>query len=375
MPPKVTVLLTSYNHSQFIEDSINSVLNQTYPDFELIILDDHSTDSSWEIIQTYSDNRIRAIRNERNLGNCYIKDAIKDFSLCDFIAIHHSDDIWEPTKLEKQINSFKNHPECAALFSHAKIINESGEDFGDTHHYYYSIFDQPNRSRYQWLRLFFLHGNVICNPSALIRKKPFLNLVTLKGLFQLSDLSMWVQLCLKYEIYIIQQKLVKFRVRNDEANMSGNCPDTRIRHRYELIKIMDHYRHIPSAEDLLRIFPEAKAFIHPKNKDILYALGRVAVEISPDKPVQLFGLNLLYDALNDQLRASALEKYNHFNLKEFIKLTAKMDIYSLEANNKLAQELEQIKDRESYYSQSRSWRFTEPGRRLMSLWRKFLKNK
>ena len=61
--PKVTVLLTSYNHEEFIADSIESILNQTYTDFELYIVDDCSMDNSWEVIQKYNDPRIIAIQS------------------------------------------------------------------------------------------------------------------------------------------------------------------------------------------------------------------------------------------------------------------------------------------------------------------------
>lgn len=63
--PKVTVLLTSYNHEEFIADSIESILNQTYTDFELYIVDDCSMDNSWEVIQKYNDPRIIAIHHEK----------------------------------------------------------------------------------------------------------------------------------------------------------------------------------------------------------------------------------------------------------------------------------------------------------------------
>ena len=68
--PKVTVLLTSYNHEEFIADSIESILNQTYTDFELYIVDDCSMDNSWEVIQKYNDPRIIAIHHEKNMFGC-----------------------------------------------------------------------------------------------------------------------------------------------------------------------------------------------------------------------------------------------------------------------------------------------------------------
>ncbi len=66
--PKVSILMTSYNHEKFIGESIESVLEQTFTDFELIIVDDRSTDSSFKIIKSFKDERIIAIQNKRNMG-------------------------------------------------------------------------------------------------------------------------------------------------------------------------------------------------------------------------------------------------------------------------------------------------------------------
>lgn len=101
--PKVSVILTSYNHSKYIRKSIESVLKQTYTDFELIIWDDASTDNSWNIISEYTDERIRAIRNESNQYMAYFRNAVSEVAQGEYIAIHHSDDVWGADKLEKQV--------------------------------------------------------------------------------------------------------------------------------------------------------------------------------------------------------------------------------------------------------------------------------
>src|ERR1700690_1971582 len=101
-PPKVSVFLTSFNHAKYLRGSIDSVLHQTFSDFELIILDDASTDDSWQIIQSYSDPRIQTFRNKTNLGG-YFPGAFPGMASAEYIAVHHSDDLWEPEKLEKQV--------------------------------------------------------------------------------------------------------------------------------------------------------------------------------------------------------------------------------------------------------------------------------
>jgi len=163
---KVSVILTSYNHEKYLREAIESVLNQSFSDFELIIWDDASTDSSWEIINSYTDNRIRGFRNETNSRGTINKSLLK--ARGEYIAIHHSDDIWEPSKLEKQVAFLDANPETGAVFTQALIIDENGDLFKDESHFYYKIFEQPVRSRYEWLNFFFFNGNALCHPSVLV---------------------------------------------------------------------------------------------------------------------------------------------------------------------------------------------------------------
>ena len=327
---KISIILTSYNHSQFLRESIESVLNQTFPDFELIIWDDASTDNSWEIIQSYEDPRIIAYRNKINLGGRTISRAIKEVAVGEYIAIQHSDDAWEPSKLEKQIAYLDNNLDVAAVFTLVQVINEDGKPFTDKNNFYYDVFDQPNRDRFGWLRHFFYHGNALCHPSLLIRKTCYRDISFRNGMNQLPDFNLWVQLCMKYEIHILQEKLVRFRVRKDEANQSGSRPEARIRRQFELFKTLSEFKKIETTEELIKIFPEAKQYIHQDCADIHFALGMVATEQQLDNPTSLFGLDLLFEALNDRDRAPALEKHFGFNKKSFIKLSGKYDIFSFE---------------------------------------------
>lgn len=101
---KVSIILTSFNHAKYLREAIESALNQTFSDFELIIWDDASTDDSWEIIQSYSDPRIKSFRNDvRRRGIYGINRAISEVAEGEYIAIHHSDDVWELNKLALRI--------------------------------------------------------------------------------------------------------------------------------------------------------------------------------------------------------------------------------------------------------------------------------
>ncbi|EOH0493162.1 glycosyltransferase family 2 protein [Providencia rettgeri] len=100
----VSIIMPCYNAEQYIKDSINSVLNQTYPHFELIIIDDLSTDNSINIINSFSDNRIKLIQLTQNGGAGVARNTGIEAAQGRFIAFLDSDDLWRPNKLEAQLS-------------------------------------------------------------------------------------------------------------------------------------------------------------------------------------------------------------------------------------------------------------------------------
>jgi glycosyltransferase involved in cell wall biosynthesis len=334
---KITVILTSYNHAKYLRESIDSVLNQTFSDFELIIVDDASTDESWQIIKSYSDSRIQAFRSEFNTkAGGDLRKVISEVVPGGYIAIHHSDDVWEPNKLEKQAAFLDANPQIGAVFSKAFIIDENSDLLEDQSHFYYRIFDQPNRNRYEWLNFFFYNGNALCHPSVLIRNVCYDACGLYRfGFAQLADFDMWVRLCLKYDIYILPEKLVRFRVRSNEMNASGNRPEVRIRGKFEFFQILNNYRSIRTSEDFIKVFPHANEYFRQEDFDIDFALGMVSLEPNMSNFAKLFGLQLLFESLNNPDRRKKLNELYGFNPSDFIELSGKFDVFLVELNPEL----------------------------------------
>ncbi|NDU85523.1 MAG: glycosyltransferase [Ferrovum sp.] len=327
--PEISVILTSFNHEKYIAETINSVLAQTFNDFELIVWDDCSTDGSWDIIQSYRDPRLRPFRNEERRRGFYgINHAIREVAEGSYIAIHHSDDVWEPHKLERQYSFLQKHAEIGAVFSHARAIGEDSQVLDDNQHFYAQIFQQPNRSRYQWLNHFFYAGNALCHPSVLIRKTCYDDCGLYKTwLPQLGDLEMWMRLCLKYEIHVLQEPLVSFRVRDNEANASGNRPETRIRHANESLILLENYRQLNDIEQLIKVFPTAVQFRRGSNSDPLFALAMTALTEQTALWHKQFGLSLLYELVGDVAASSRLKQYYQFDYRTLIPLSGKYAVF------------------------------------------------
>lgn len=125
--PKVSIITPCHNSRKFISDTINSVLLQTFSDWEMLITDDCSTDNSVEIIETFveKDNRIKLIKSDKNLGGAGARNLAIRQAQGKFIAFLDSDDIWEKEKLERQI-IFMEKNNYAFSFSQYYIMDEQG---------------------------------------------------------------------------------------------------------------------------------------------------------------------------------------------------------------------------------------------------------
>lgn len=319
--PKVSIILTSFNHAKYLREAIDSALNQTFTDFELIIWDDASIDESWGIIQSYNDSRIKTFRNDEQRRGIYgINKAISEIAQGEYIAIHHSDDVWLPEKLEKQITFLDTHPDVGAVFTNTLPIDEDSGPLQDKSHFYFSIFSQENKSRHLWLRHFFEKGNALCHPSVLIRKRCYDDCGLYRyGLAQLGDFDMWIRLCLKYEIYILPDKLIKFRIRDNEANASGSRPETRSRWNFEYYLLLSNFLKIDQTDDLFKVFPEAEKYCSDR-PCVRYAIAMAMLEVKPFHTTIQFALQILFDLINDKNQTCIF-----FSVNDFVKLTGELD--------------------------------------------------
>jgi len=124
MAPAVSVIIPTYNRAHLVGRAIRSVLNQTYQDFEIIVVDDGSTDNTEEVVKSFNDPRIRYIRHEKNRGGSAARNTGIRAARGEYIAFLDSDDEWLPTKLEKQIELLETAPAIGAVYSGYVVIQE-----------------------------------------------------------------------------------------------------------------------------------------------------------------------------------------------------------------------------------------------------------
>lgn len=124
--PRVTVLMPTYNAERYLRDAIDSILSQTWTDFELLVIDDGSTDQSPKLVRSYGDPRVRLTRNERNLG--IIKSLNRGISLArgEFVARMDGDDVSLPERLERQVRYLEANPQIDILGTELEMMDEEG---------------------------------------------------------------------------------------------------------------------------------------------------------------------------------------------------------------------------------------------------------
>lgn len=125
MNVKLSVIMSVYNGGKYIREAIESILNQTFSNFEFIIVNDGSTDNSIQIIESYKDKRI-IVKSQKNKGAASARNNAIRIARSDYIAILDSDDIALPTRLEKQYNYLKEHPDYILVGSNAIVIDQFG---------------------------------------------------------------------------------------------------------------------------------------------------------------------------------------------------------------------------------------------------------
>ena len=220
---KISVILTSYNYEQYIKEVIESVLNQTFKDFELIIVDDCSTDNSAEIIKQFNDSRIKFIQNDKNYGLKYSVQKALDIAHGEWIAFLESDDLWVSNTLETRIKYIEQYPEIGIIFNDV-------EEFGDEE-WLKAVENNFIRTRKILNRLKFpknifyninVHNLIMTFSSVMIKREFFENLNFNTPIDALLDWWIYIHIAYNTKAFYIKEKLTKWRQHRESYILKKN---------------------------------------------------------------------------------------------------------------------------------------------------------
>lgn len=213
--PTVSIVIPTFNRKELLHETINSILNQTFTDFEIIIVDNMSTDGTKEYTDSIGDNRIRYFRNSndgiiatnRNYG--ISKSKGKYIAFCD------DDDLWDKDKLKHQLNTLTSDASCALCYTNAlsfrgcKIITQ----MMIKRRYF-------NKHGYHLLR-----GNLIPCSSVVVKKEILLNMGGFdqaRNIIGAEDYELWLRISSKYTLAYIDLPLIKYRIHSNFSSSLSN---------------------------------------------------------------------------------------------------------------------------------------------------------
>lgn len=221
----VSIIMPSYNTGRFIAETINSVLAQTYENWEIIIVDDCSTDNTDEIVAEYlRDERIRYFKNEKNSGAAVSRNRALREARGEWIAFLDSDDLWSPDKLEKQVGFMEKNGYRFSYTNYIEIDEES----------------KPLGRRITGPEKICKTGMFnYCWPGCLtvMYDARAIGLVQIEDIKKNNDYAMWLKVCRKADCYLLNETLASYRKR------AGSISN----HSYKAL-IKWHYRLFRSAE-------------------------------------------------------------------------------------------------------------------------------
>jgi glycosyltransferase involved in cell wall biosynthesis len=227
--PEVSVLLPVYNGERFLAATVRSLLEQTFRDFEIVAVDDGSTDGSVQLLRTFSDPRIRIERNPRNLG--LIETLNRGIELCrgEFIARMDADDVALPTRLEKQVTYLRQHPECVLVATNRETINDRDEPV--------STFNRPATDG-RLVRWKLLTGNFITHPTVMLRSNALPRPLFHERYRHAEDYAAWLELLSVGELEVLPEKLLKYRFHGQSVSHTHRLPQVRA----AMAALADHLR-------------------------------------------------------------------------------------------------------------------------------------
>ena len=322
----ISVLMCTYNRAHLLSHAIESVLNQTYKDLELIIIDDGSTDGTENLIRANNDCRIVYKKLEKNSFYCYAANYGLTFCRGEYLAFMNSDDIWLPDKLEKQIHFLEVHKEYKICFTAAYLIDAEGNDVTDQCPEMRDSFGKQYASQKECIQFLFKYRNTLCHPSALVRKEMMTQVGGFNLMFcQLADYDLWLRMITEGPIYVLPERLIQFRwdmKKKDQISIATK--ENSIRAFNEQVLIKKHLMERLSDENLIEFFGEQF-----RNKN-----SRSHLELEFERAF------LLMDCLNEArgLKVLGMEKLEHImqdpKAMHVLREHFGLDIFELYAWNK-----------------------------------------
>lgn len=316
LAPKISIVCPSYNHGNYIVSFVESVLAQIEQNFELIIVDDNSTDDNLQQLAKFNDPRIKLIKHTYNSGMAGSFNDGANLAKGEYISFIASDDLLEPNYFERVLQEFEQNPTLGVVYTPLQHIDINNNLLPT------STPLPIGKSRFEILRELFLNDNILPSPGMAIKRQALLPLLPLPvGLLQYTDLQLNVWLLIDNDCALLTEPLIKYRV---TSSSTSRMEGVRIREGLETSCLMNSFLKIKDVVMLKKIFPQELTKFPIVNEDsIPYILARIALQTT-NKHKQNWGYQTIMDYLSqDADNLKKLHEWYQFSFKDLIQLTPK----------------------------------------------------
>jgi glycosyltransferase involved in cell wall biosynthesis len=331
--PKVSVILTSLHPVGLLPEAIDSLLHQTFADFELIVRADGPEDSAWSAVGGQPDRRIKVWHDDGNWrARPGVIEGVAEVVAGEYVAALHSGEVWRSDRLVRQVAYLDTHPDQGAVFAWEQGTDRYGAESAIARH------EPRASSRWGLLRQLFLEPESLGRASLLIRRHCYQDVGAYRpGLAQTGDAEMLSRLLLKYPAQGMQESLTVRRESADQGGGSGDGVDSAIRASNESNVVRENYLSIASFEDLAAIFPSLERFRRPGDFDIKFLLAMACLYECEQRSAWQLGLRWLFELTEDGARSARVRALYSFSYLDLIKLTGDFDVYGVEPGRLMAE--------------------------------------
>jgi glycosyltransferase involved in cell wall biosynthesis len=310
--PLLSIICPSYNHGKYVLPFIESLKAQADSRWELIIIDDASTDDNLARIRSANDSRVRVIARDSNHGVAAgMNDGIM-LARADFVAFLASDDLAQPRYVERVLASFAAVPEAVAVYVGLDRMGPDGCSLNEPCQL--PVLD----SRLEILRNSFLGQNQLPSPGMAIRRDVAQDLLLPVGVVQYSDWMLQNRILMRGEIVMLEEPLVRYRVA--PSSLSARSVSSIARDLLETRIMMDDFLRFPGIAFCARVFPaEIEPYVSLPDRHLPYVLGRLALLSNiPEK--RSWGYETIMRHLSEPGVAESLQKITGFTHKNLMAL-------------------------------------------------------
>jgi glycosyltransferase involved in cell wall biosynthesis len=318
--PKVSVIIPSFNYGKYLPECIDSVLAQTYRNFEIIVVDDGSSDKSCEILENYRqhfpdkihfywhpDHVNKGISSTINLGI--------EKSVGEYILGIGADDVLHPEILQRQTKFLDDNPDYGMVYCRAQIINGAGEKQS-------VIMSDPPISGEFLPQL--MMGDKIIASTVILRRECLLKIGVFDEELLFSDWDLWIRIAAKYPVGFIPDALVYYRVHGKNVSVRPDLPELNLKNNLAVIN------------SIAKKLPEVNATIIKQAQASIYL--RAGLEF-----LKIGNLDSCFQCIDEVVKLNSLMlTKGPFSVYEFIKVYFLGDLYNIASNNELR--IRQISD-------------------------------